>query len=206
MVNFFIECGMYTLDPFWKEKFSDLANDKFPKGLEYDAENRRFIVALSKKKEIIKLPDGIPESFQTIVEILKTKFGFEAGIDKVAPAKQVEFKNVRPKQAKDMLIINYTLQLKDRYKLTIPEFADLISTIQLGFQFKSVTSKDVVCKAGKIVNIKGLKFNNAKRCFSTPPARISNARTEKSQASDRFYALLKKYFKENNIRFAKFAS
>jgi hypothetical protein len=73
----FEECGKYTLDPFWKEKFTELANNIFPEGLSYDVKNHKFIIKLGKTPKYVPLPKKVPDSFKKIVEVLKQ--GIEAG-------------------------------------------------------------------------------------------------------------------------------
>jgi hypothetical protein len=136
---------------------------------------------------------------------LSAKQGKET-LQKQAKEMDCKFKDIKPRHVKDQLIMNYASELKKKYKLTNAEFPNLLSTIQLGFQFKSLGAKDVDYRDGEIKEIKGLEFLEDKRVFIVPETTAPNTRNEKSQNSDRFYSVIKKYLKDNETRFAKFIS
>jgi hypothetical protein len=211
----FEECGKYTLDPFWKEKFRELSNNIFPKGLRYDASANKFTIDIGKKVKHIKLPDKTPELFKKIVEILKTEFGVlssrevnarqgKENLKKKEEELDCKFKDIKPRHVKDQLIMNFLSELKKRYKLNAREFSDLIATIQIGFQFKSLNNNDVDYRDGEIKNIKRLTFVESTRKFKTPEIVAPTSRSEKTQNSDKFSSLVKKYIKDNDARIAKF--
>lgn len=212
---FFEECGKYTLDSFWRERFTLLANNIFPDGLSYDSKGKFIITNDDNSTKSIVLPKKAPDAFKKIVEILKNDFNIFSGremsskqgketLEKHEEELNCEFKNIKPRNIKDQLIMSYASKLKIEYKLTNAEFSNLLSTIQLGFQFKALSSKNVDYKDGEIKNIEGLEFSKSKRIFTVPNTTIQNIRNEKTQNSDKFETSVKKYLKNNEARFAKF--
>lgn len=204
---FFHECGKYTLDPFWKEKFEELANNIFPDGLRYDQKNNRFMI----EGVSTPLPVKVTDAYKKILDVLKNKFkiysnrelsekyGEEEFKKKV---ETIEFKSVKSKHTKEQLIMEYASKLKKEYNLTPSEFSNLLATIQLAFQFKSLTVDDVEYD-GTIKKIEGLKFSKDNRTFLVPEAPVTNSKSEKPQNSDKFKSAVKKYFKEDDLRKTK---
>ena len=212
----FEECGKYTLDPFWKDRFSELSHNVFPKGLTYEADKHRFLVSPEGQgKEYIPLPKKGPECFKKVLEVLRERMNIRS--ERELNAKQgketlskhdqdlkCEFKDIKPRHIKDQLIMNYATELKKKHQLTQAEFTNLISTIQIGFQFKALGIKDVVYKDGVVLDITGLEFNQDTRSFDIPEIPQPTIRSEKPQTADRFCSAVTKYLKSNDARRSKF--
>lgn len=216
----FEECKKYTLDPFWKEKFSNFACNRFPPGARYDANHKNMILKINGKTEVIALSDDATYVFQVMLNILREKFGMQSTRDIEFQKGEMEnnvrnntieidceWKKIKPKHIKDQLVMDYIIHLKEKYKLTQPEVRNLISIIQLGFEFKSLTQDNVIFKNGRVKIIEGLEFDKSTRTFSTPKiTSIISRPTEKVSSTDKFCTALKKFLRDDNLRMNKFKS
>lgn len=214
----FEECKTYTLDPFWRDKFSEFASNRFPPGMRYDAIHHNLVLKIDgKKSEVAALSEDEPsETFQTMMKILKEKYDMKSSRDLKVQKKAIEeaikkrevdldceFKNIKPRHLKDQLIMDYLAGLKQHHELTNIEFKHLISVVQLGFQFRSLSPSNVDYSNGVVSKITGLTFDEKKRIFTTPsPGPIS--KPEKSTNIDRFYSSVKKFIQDDKNRVKKF--
>lgn len=215
----FDECKVFTLDSFWRDEFGKLACNHFPPGMRYDSNHHNIILKLDgKKTEVISLPEDKPaETFQVIMKILKERYDMRSSRDLKVQKKAIEdamkkreidldceFRNIKPRQLKDQLIMDYLLSLKLRYRLSNSEFRHLVSVVQLGFQFRSLSPSDVIYADGVVSDIQGLKFDNKNRVFVTPQYSCSTSKTEKAAGPDKFYSCLRKFIHDGNNRARKF--
>ena len=101
--------------------------------------------------------------------------------------------------------MDYTATLKEKYDLTEQETKSLISVIQIGFQFKSISQDDVDFSEGVINDIKGLKFHKKTRKFTTPEfGNPSTKTTDRGIIPDKFNTAIKRFVRENTLRINKF--
>ena len=209
----FDECKAYTLDSFWKDEFAKLACNRFPPGLRYDALRHNLILKLEgRKSEILALsPDNPADAFQVVMKVLKGRYDMRSSRDLKVQKKAIqdamkkretdldcEFKNIKPRHLKDQLIMEYLLGLKMDRRLTAAEFRHLVSVVQLGFQFRSLSPSDVDYSEGIVKSIKGLEFDEKKRIFTTPHHPGPVSKTEKTTGSDKFYSGVKKFIHDDN--------
>lgn len=214
----FEECKNYTLDPYWKDKFSNFAHNRFPVGVRYDPAHRNLILKLDgKKTEVVALPeDDAAYSFQIVMKILRERLDMHSNRDlKTRKEKMVtdshalrcdldcEWKKIKPRHLKDQLMMDYIAGLKQKYNLTPPEVKHLISVVQLGFQFRAFSQDDVNFSKGVVKNIEGLKFDSKTRKFMIPEYPSSKT-SDKASTADKFYSNLKKFLKDDAIRSSKF--
>lgn len=214
----FEECKNYTLDRCWMDWFANFACNKFPSGVKYDPKHHNLILKIgTKTTEVIALPEDPPQLFTVLMTILKQKLGMRSSRDLKIQKEEMEaaikhrsadldcdFKRIKPKHLKDQLIMNYIASLKEKYNLTRSEYNDTVSTIQLGFQFKSIVPDDVVYENGTILDIKGVHFDEQTRRFSTPAYAKLPSKPEKQSSADKFLASLHKFIKDNNLRAQKY--
>lgn len=215
----FEECKNYTLDPYWKEKFSSFARNRFPQGVRYDPTHRNLILKTEgKKTEVVGLPEDDPVScFQTVMKIMREKFNMHSNRDITSRKEEMEtesqknichfdceWKKIKPRHLKDQLMMDYVAFLKEKHNLSPAEVRHLISVVQLGFQFKSLSQDDVVFSDGVIKNIEGLKFDKHKRKFVVPEYPPCSKLAEKTGHSDKFYSSLKKFLRDDASRINKF--
>lgn len=216
----FEECKSFTLDSFWRDKFTEFSCNQFPPGMRYDSTRKNLVLKIDgKKTEFVSVNDNNPaETFQSMMRILRGKYDMRSSRDLKVQKKTIEeamkkhevdlnceFKNIKPRNLKDRLIMNYISSLKIKHKLTDFEFNYLISVVQLGFQFRSLSTNDVVYADGAVTDITGLVFDEKNRIFTTPKYTGTIPKSEKASSADKFYSNLKKFIHEDTNRAKKFS-
>jgi hypothetical protein len=200
----FDKCRSFTLDPFWKDILYGCACNRFPDGLTFDSDKNEIEV---EDGDCYTLPRETKKLFQMMMEIFRGDLGLRSTRDIRFEEKpqehDVSWKKIKPKQIKNKLLADYITTLKQELDLTKQEIKHLTATINIGFQFKSLSSDDVEFD-GKIIKIDGLNFDKKKRIFTIPKAPRCPQKTEKPTQVNVFYNLLDKYLKENEKRVAKY--
>jgi hypothetical protein len=186
-------------------------------GVRYDSAHKNLILRLEgKRSEVIALPDDRPsETFQIMMNVLKGRLNMRStrdlqigkkALDDVLKKRTVElgceWKKIKPRHTRDQLMMDYIADLKLYYELNLTEYRKLVCTIQLAFQFKSLTPDDVVydIEQGKVTDITGLSFNATTREFEVPKCPAVSTKTAERPVSNKFYTALVKYYKENSAR------
>ena len=218
----FEKCKSYTLDPFWREQFSNFACNQFPQGVRYDPNRKSLIIKKDPTNtEVIALPeDDVCELFQTVIKILRSKLDMhssrdikyqreiiENALQKKETEADCEWKKIKPRQLRNQLLMNYLAELKNKHNLNNNEFKQLISVVQLGFQFRSINSDDVQYMDGKVIAIDNLEYDEKTRLFTTTdyPQFQSNAKNKKNESRyNKFYPYLDRFFRDEAIRVKKF--
>lgn len=170
-----MECKEWTLDPYWQDIFISCAHGKFPRGLKITKEGS---ILLTKNKQVLHLPQDPFQAFKTMMDIFKTKLGLisdremrkqhkdiESLKEKYSEYQQSTWKQIKPKNIKIMLITNYVLECKNMYNLSPEKTSQLLSTIKLGFIFKTIKSEDIDYSDGVIHNIDGIEFSDGDFTF-----------------------------------------
>lgn len=211
----FLGCQNYTLDDYWNDVFMGCSCNKFPRGTRYNEKENTLTVRVplvqgKYKTENIQLPEDSKELYECMIDIFKEKMGMYSPLDLHIKREELEdiqdqykidldceWKKLKPRSVKDTLIMSYGTSLKNKYQLSSKETKNLISVINLGFQFKKLTSDDIDYREREIKNIKGLKFNPETRTFyiTNPPRKVN--KSEKTVKSQKFLQAVDKYFKES---------
>jgi hypothetical protein len=69
---------------------------------------------------------------------------------------------IKKKTAKDVLIENWAIKMKNTHSLSLKQTKYLISIIFLALVFKVILSKDIIIKNNAIESIIGVSFENGK--------------------------------------------
>ncbi|MDB4769533.1 hypothetical protein OAG24_01070 [bacterium] len=209
----FNECQNYTFDKYWKELFSNCACNKFPRGIKYDnGKNIMYVKDTSKlKSNSFALPSSTEELFGLMMMIFKDILSLRSTQDiekqneelkKIKREREecldCEWDKIKPKAVKDQLIMFYVLDLKNRYNLAPKEVKKLLSTIELGFQFKKLENEDVEYSNKKINHIKGLEYDEISRDFTTPRNIKKTIKIDKPAIPHKFEQALDQFIREQN--------
>ena len=157
----FRDCQDFTLDQYWKDVFFACACNKFPRSIRYDGSSGTLYIRTPSvrgrsKVEAIDLPDRPEEAYEVLIEVFREKLGLystkdlqikKKELDEIQKQRRVnmdcEWKKLKPRSIKDLLIMNYVSKLKEDHGLTSKETKNLLNTIQLGFKFFELNSKDI---------------------------------------------------------------
>lgn len=171
----FLECMKYSNDDFWKHIFEDLAYGKAPYGC-YIAKD--FLCCGFKGKEFnykIKTIDEIPnfgEMFNEVYFLLNNKLGILSIIDRANKLQdfnkfeeniklsRADWHSIKKKNAKDFIIENYVIKIKNKYKLSLKQSRYLLSLIIIGIMFKTIASSDIDYDDGQIKGVNGIVVIN----------------------------------------------
>ena len=138
----FEECKHYTLDPYWKEKFSSFACNRFPPGVRYDPANNNLILKLDgKRSEVIGLPEDDPAFvFKIVMAVMRDRLNMNSNRDLKFRKEEMagfaqervcdldcEWKKIKPRHLKDQLITDYIAELKQKHKLNLAEVKNTLS-------------------------------------------------------------------------------
>lgn len=214
----FRDCQDFTLDQYWKDIFFACACNKFPRGVRYDSLLRTMYIRTPSsggrnKIEAIDLPEKPEEVYKVLLEIFREKIGLYSSLDlqikkdeldEIQQQRRVnmncEWKKLKPRSIKDLLIMNYVSKLRNEYNLSAKESKQLLVTIQLGFQFKQLDSENVEYADREIKNISGLEYELSTKTWiiTNPPQVIS--KSEKPIASQKFCQSIDRFLREYKSR------
>ncbi len=203
----FLECKEWTLDPYWQEIFTQCSVGKFPKGLRMTKDGS-LIVFNGKTREIVSLDAEPFDVFQIMMKIFKEKLCLISDRDIKKQKKEVQklkeelkegyqgtWKQIKPKQIKNTLLLNFVIASQKKYNLSQKDAERLLSTIKLGFIFKTITSDDVDYSDGVINGINGLTFYE-NGTFELNILDSSEEKLEKTIESSKISTIVEKYIKE----------
>lgn len=164
----FIQVSQLSNDTYWYSIFNNLARGITPNGViitetnvcnrfkeksfTYEFENKSPKEIHDELKHLFQKKMGL----QSKMDYLKNKKKFNLIMEK---DEYIEWKDIKIKNIKDILIENYALELRKKYDLTIRQTDELLNFISLSLIFKELDKGDIIYKCGKIINIKNLHFS-----------------------------------------------
>lgn len=171
----FLAASQYAKNTFWKYIFEDLAYGRTPYGT-YIVKN--FICCNYKGKEFsykIDEEKSGEELYEELYSILYNKFGllsfedkqnlrtkFEQTQEQNLSFSNISWNSIKKKNIKNLLIENFVIDVKKKYSLTFVQTRELLSYINIGLVFKTITADDINYSDGKIHSIDGFKFKKNK--------------------------------------------
>lgn len=208
----FAKCIKLTNDPFWIDKFTKASYNKFDRGFSF---RDGYLVYKKANREMkLHLP-STPE------EALSACISFYGKAGKISPTDQTSQQDIlydallekrkkltsswatvsKRKKIRASLLANYINGLTAKYNLINSEIGQLSEILHSGFILGHFPSKNIVLEDEKIVQIKGLIFDEVKRKFTIDSTiskhtntRYDNSTTEKHNNKDiNFYNLWIKY-------------
>jgi len=76
-----------------------------------------------------------------------------------------EWKKLKPRSVKNNILMNFALSQVEDYDLDKKDVSKLYRLIQLGLQFKKLSSDDFEYENGVVLSIKGLEYNEDTNFF-----------------------------------------
>ncbi|MDX1471861.1 MAG: hypothetical protein R3213_10220, partial [Flavobacteriaceae bacterium] len=122
------------------------------------------------------MPTEPEHIFNTLINIFREKLSLYSATDLQIKKDEIdqiqnedpinmdcEWKKLKPRTIKTMLIMNFVNKIREERGLTIKQAKSLLHTIQLAFQFKKLNSDDIVYKDREIKEINGLVYDEEKK-------------------------------------------
>lgn len=164
----FIKATKLVDDMFWFYLFEDLAYGICPFGTFIDPDKQSLKCNFKGKQFNFIFKDKTPEEIvENLIQLLSNKLNICSKVEylkkRIKFGKSLElsyenWKDIKKKNIKDILLENYVITLKKKYDLTPTQTKKLFSVINMGFMFKLITNSHVVYDSDKsiIIDIKGL--------------------------------------------------
>lgn len=208
----FAKCAKITTDPFWIEKFNKAAFNKFNRGFSF---RDGYLVYKKANREMKLHLSTTPE--EAVIACIS--FYAKAGV--ISPSDQTSQQDIlyetllekrkkltsswatvsKRKKIRASLLANYINTLANKHNLTNREIGQLSEILHSGFILGYFPSKNITLEDERIIQIKGLIFDEEKRKFSVESnivrhtsSRYDSSTTEKHNNKDvNFFNLWIKY-------------
>ena len=209
----FLTCQDFTFDAFWREIIYSCARNRFPKGVKYDQLKNtiyiRYEHAGRVKNESHPVPKDSRETYTLLMYIFKELLGLRSEHDiklsrqeleeirlKIDIALDCDWKKLKPR-LRNQLLMNFAVTEASKRNLGAKGAKYLYNVIQLGFQFKQLTSDDIQYKKGSIVSISGLEYNESTQDFVITNPQKSLTRTDKPVSKcNRLYQTINQWVRD----------
>ncbi len=182
---FFLECCKYADDAFWENIFEDLAYGKTPYGAYI---SKDFLCCSYKNKEFsYRIERKDPKIlYDDLYKLLTEKLGILSykekarklmvfnELEKNIKESRQNWTGIRRKNIKDTMYEKYVIEMKKKHNLSLKQSRYLLAVILLSIMFKTITSKDITYKDGRIIDIAGIDFSKGKIIMKRPLCTVSS--------------------------------
>ena len=210
----FLNCQDFAFDTFWKEILYNCACNRFPRGVKYDQFKNtirvRYEHAGQVKKETYPIPKDPYETYTLLMYIFKELLGLRSYYDikfsrqeleeirlKIDIDLDCEWKKLKSRSMRNQLLMTFAVTEVNKRDLDVKYVKYLYNVIQLGFQFKQLTSNDVQYEKGVITSISGLEYNESTQEFIITNPQKPVTRTDKPVSkSNRLYQTINKWVRD----------
>jgi hypothetical protein len=198
LYDYILSCRDYTQDEYWREIIYNCACNKFPKGVKYTAIKRTLYVRSNNagriRIETLSLPVDTSNCYETLMYVFTNLLGLKSEKDIEKSKKDIEtarqqnnidlnceWKKLKPRSVKNNILMNFALSQVEDYGLDKKDVSKLYRLIQLGLQFKKLSSDDFEYENGVVLSIKGLEYNEDTNFFvlTNKPGAISHSASNK---------------------------
>lgn len=174
----FLKLTQMTEDYFWKNIFEDMAYGICPYGISI---HNGILYSNIKEKQFSYsfMNKSYDDMFKTIIHHFKTKLNIATSGEYAAIRETLEqnlgiskyrtWKEIRKKNIRNILIINYVLNLSRQYQLKLSQTQKLLNLFFLGFAFKIISNDDVIYdpQTQSVSEIRGISYDEIKKCKLT---------------------------------------
>lgn len=206
----FDECKKYTLDRYWKEIFEACSQNKFPRGMGYNASDNILYVkpkGSNKRSSSYALPSDTKDLFVLMMDLFRTNLRMTSELDlkmkkseleEVKKNKNIdlncEWKDIKTKSIKDLLISRWVMDKKEEMNLTSQQAKQLYNTIILGMNVKSLNFSDFVFSEGVLHNINGIKYDDETKMFFLENEPEKPSKNSKNNTTNLLVKGMEKYY------------
>lgn len=177
-----MSCREFTQDEYWREMLYNCACNKFPRGIKYNSLKRTLYVRTNPtgrmRTETILLPLDPNNCYETLMYVFTDLLGLRSEKDIEKSKKDIEtarkkgvidlnceWKKLKPRSVKNNILMNFALSQIDECELDKKDVSKLYRLIQLGLQFKKLSSEDFEYENGVVYSIKGLEYDEETKFF-----------------------------------------
>ncbi len=164
----FLQVSQLSSDTFWKYLFEDMSYGIVPFGVCMDD---KTVYCRFRGKQFHYIYDGnTPHDINLyLTQTFKLKLGIQSKIDciqnkmvlgNILVQQCKQWKDIKKKNIKNIIIENFVIQLKHKYKLDVKQSQRLLCFINVAFMFKMISNSDVIydCEQCIIKDINGIDF------------------------------------------------
>ena len=157
------KCASNISDKFWKQFFEELSIGKCSGNVCIDkntlyCSNKKVSMVIQNNKSIQELTNDIYKFITTNTEISSNEDNAKK-LKEIETQKKTKYLSIKNKNNKDIMIINYVINMRTKYKMNWKNTSSLLSLINDGFLYKIQTLDDIKYKDGNILKINGIKYN-----------------------------------------------
>lgn len=209
----FEQSATFTNDSFWKEILNECSKGKFPRYSSYNSNEHTITIHSDSGKSIFDLPQNPQELTNRVIQIYRDRENGIQSNDDISKSKRKAkaqknensinmncgWKNIRQKSARDTLIFNYAYKLKEKYKLDDKQFKKFLALLSLGFQYKQLSSDDIIYSHGRIKKIKNIKYSKKTGFILTRKPKIAKSALDKQKDHPFIATFIRYYNRTKNI-------
>jgi len=165
----FLQVSQMATDSFWIYLFQDLAYGICPFGISID---NYAVYCRFKDKQFNYNFSGksCQNIYDQLMHIFKNKLNILSKLDHLTKRSKFneilqlisnkQWKDIRKKNIKDILLENFVISLKYKYSLSNTQAQKILNSIIIGFTFKLISNTDVIYDPinCKIIDINGIDF------------------------------------------------
>jgi hypothetical protein len=194
-----LEAKKYTKDAHWVDILDSCARNRFPKGAKYNHNKNILYVRTDAtgrlRTETLTLPQDPKNCYETLMHVFKNLLGLKSD-DDIKKSKQLledarqknhielncEWKKLKPRTVKNHILMNFVMEKIEEHELHEKNVTKLYKLIQLGMQFRQLSSDDFEYEDGVIYSIKGLEYDEDINFFTltNKQGALSHAATNKN--------------------------
>lgn len=171
----FKECAELSEDPYWTSIFNDCSFGKFPRGFSY--QNSLLIYKKGNKLKRLCITSSVPETYTNCIDFFKLTAGLMSSRDRERlrdedeermlqkMEQETQWKDIKIEKVRSLMISDYVTKLAEEYEYNNEEKKELATTIKIGFMLKIFKHEDIILETRRIVDIKGLNYNEETHKF-----------------------------------------
>lgn len=174
MYPVFLECSNIGDDIYWKKFFNDLSIGRCPKSIYINndfilSSNRKYpfsfnIPTTYTKEDVINIYNNLKRLLLENTDICSDNDIKLKNEEMIKTHKEItndtQWSDIKKKHTKEILILNFVVDMKNVYDLNNCAMRHLFSLITLSFLYKTHTSKDIIFENKKILQIKDIIYDN----------------------------------------------